>query len=425
MKQVNFRSNFSVFLNFNMILLCCILLFGNYSNAQNKNQITIGTIDSISSKVLNEQRKIWIHLPRSVQYKGFSVQKYPVVYLLDGDAHFSSVVGMIEQLSEINGNTICPEMIVVGIPNTNRTRDLTPTHSEIDLPFVNKDLSEQSGGGEKFTEFLEKELIPYIDSKYPTAPYKTLIGHSFGGLTVMNVLTNHTNLFNSYVAIDPSMWWDKQKFLKETTKTLATKNLENVSLFLGVANTMEGNMDLLKVRKDTSVITKHIRSALDLNDFLNQNKKSSLQYQYKYYKDDNHGSVPLIAAYDGLRFIFAFNQLKLSIAEQMNFNKAVFTKIEKHYENLSKHFGYKVNVPEQVINVYGYQSLAKKDNDLAGYLFKLNVVNYPESPNVFDSLGDFYEANGDKKNAIANYQKALALDKDFPETKGKLDKLLK
>lgn len=424
MKQINFRGNFSGFLNFNMIFLCCLLLFGNYSNAQNKNQITIGTIDSISSKVLNEQRKIWIHLPRSVQYKGFSIQKYPVVYLLDGDAHFSSVVGMIEQLSEINGNTICPEMIVVGIPNTNRTRDLTPTHSDIDLPFVNKGLSEQSGGGEKFTEFLEKELIPYIDSKYPTAPYKTLIGHSFGGLTVMNVLANHTNLFNSYVAIDPSMWWDKQKFLKETTKTLTTKNLANVSLFLGVANTMEDNMDLQKVRKDTSVITKHIRSALDLNDFLSQNKKSNLQYQYKYYKDDNHGSIPLIATYDALRFLFAFNQLKLSIGEQMNFNKAVLTKIEKHYENISTHLGYKVNIPEQVVNVYGYQALSKKDNDLAGYLFKLNVANYPESPNVFDSLGDFYEANGDKKNAIANYQKALTLDRDFPETKGKLDKLL-
>lgn len=425
MKQINFRDNFLVFFNFNVILLCCVLLFGNHSNAQNKNQITIGTIDSISSKVLNEQRKIWIHLPRSVQYKGFSAQKYPVVYLLDGDAHFSSVVGMIEELSEINGNTICPEMIVVGIPNTNRTRDLTPTHSDIDLPFVNKGLSEQSGGGEKFTEFLKKELIPYIDSKYPTAPYKTLIGHSFGGLTVMNIFTNHTNLFNSYVAIDPSMWWDHEKFLKETTKTLATKNLANVSLFLGVANTMEDDMDLLKVRKDTSIITKHIRSALDLNDFLSQNKKSNLQYQYKYYQDDNHSSIPLIATYDALRFLFAFNQLKLSIGEQMNFNKAVFTKIEKHYENVSKHLGYKVNIPEQVVNVYGYQALSQKDNDLAGYLFKLNVLNYPESPNTYDSLGDFYEANGDKKNAIANYQKTLVLDKDFPETRSKLERLLK
>ena len=425
MKQVDSQCNLSCFLNFRVIIIYCFLLFANYSIAQNKSQITIGTIDSISSKVLNEERKIWIHLPRSASFKGFSKQKYPVVYLLDGDAHFNSVVGIIQELSETNGNTICPEMIIIGIPNTNRTRDLTPTHSDIDLPFVNKGLSEQSGGGEKFAEFLEKELIPYIDSKYPTAPYKTLIGHSFGGLTAINILTNHTSLFNAYVAIDPSMWWDHQKFLKQTTQTLATKNLQNVSLFLGVANTMEDNMDLVKVRKDTSVITKHIRSALDLNDFLSQNKKSNLQYQYKYYKDDNHGSVPLIATYDALRFLFAFNQLKLSIGEQMNFNKAVFTKIEKHYENLSKHFGYKVNVPEQVINNYGYQSLAKKENDLAGYLFKLNVANYPQSPNVFDSLGDFYEATGDKKNAIANYQKVLALDKDFPETKSKLERLTK
>jgi len=425
MKQVDSQCNLSCFLNFRVIIIYCFLLFANYSIAQNKSQITIGTIDSISSKVLNEERKIWIHLPRSANFKGFSKQKYPVVYLLDGDAHFNSVVGIIQELSETNGNTICPEMIIVGIPNTNRTRDLTPTHSDIDLPFVNKGLSEQSGGGEKFAEFLEKELIPYIDSKYPTAPYKTLIGHSFGGLTAINILTNHTSLFNAYVAIDPSMWWDHQKFLKETAKTLSNKNLANVSLFLGIANTMEDNMDLVKVRKDTTVVTKHIRSALDLNDFLSQNKKSNLNYQYKYYSDDNHGSVPLIATYDALRFLFGFNQLKLSIAEQMNFNKAVFTKIEKHYENVSKHLGYKVNVREDVVNSYGYQSLGKKDIDLAGYLFELNAANYPESPNVFDSLGDFYEANGDKKNAIANYQKVLVLDKDFPDTKGKLDKLLK
>ena len=86
------------------MIFCCFLLAANDSIEQNKNQISIGTIDSVSSKVLNEERKIWIHLPRSVQNIGFSQQKYPVVYLLDGDAHFSSVVGMIEELSEINGN---------------------------------------------------------------------------------------------------------------------------------------------------------------------------------------------------------------------------------------------------------------------------------------------------------------------------------
>ncbi|MBS7254527.1 alpha/beta hydrolase-fold protein [Flavobacterium branchiicola] len=408
-----------------LLLFSFFLLLTNLGFAQNKTKIEIGTIDSISSKVLNEERKIWVHLPRSAQNKGFAKQKYPVVYLLDGDAHFSSVVGIIEQLSEINGNTNCPEMIVIGITNTNRNRDLTPTHSDIDQPFVNKSLSDASGGGEKFAEFLEKELIPYIDATYPTAPYKTLIGHSFGGLTAINILTNHTNLFNSYVAIDPSMWWDHQKFLAETTKKLSTKNLTNVSLFMAAANTMDDNMNIVKVRRDTTAFTKHIRSILELNDFLNKNKKSNLNYQYQYYNEDNHGSVPLIATYDAIRFLFKFNQLKLSISDRVNFNKTVFSKIEKHFEDVSKHMGYTVSIPESTVNAYAYQSLGKKDMEFAGYLFKLNVANYPQSPNVYDSLGDFYQANEDKKNAILNYQKALVLDKNFTETREKLDRLLK
>ncbi|TPG42073.1 alpha/beta hydrolase-fold protein [Flavobacterium pectinovorum] len=405
------------------IFFVFFILLTSFAFAQHKTKIEIGTIDSISSKVLNENRKIWVHLPKSAQNNGFAKQKYPVVYVLDGDGHFSSVVGIIEEMSEVNGNTNCPEMIVVGITNTNRNRDLTPTHSDVDPPFVPKGLSDQSGGGEKFAEFLEKELIPYIDNKYPAASYRTLIGHSFGGLTAINILTNHTNLFNSYIAIDPSMWWDHQKFIAETEKKLTNKNLANVSLFMAGANTMNDDMDVVKVRKDTAVFTRHIRSILDLNDFFAKDKKSNLNYDYKYYNDYNHGSVPLIATYDGLRFIFKFNQLKLSISEQINFNKAVFTKIEKHYDDVSKHLGYKVAVPENTINVYAYQSLSKKDMDLAGYLFKLNVANYPQSPNVYDSLGDFYEANGDNKNAIASYEKTLILDKNFPETKGKLEKL--
>ncbi|MNK55562.1 putative esterase [compost metagenome] len=101
--------------------------------AQSDNKVIIGTIDSIQSKMLNERRKIWVYVPNS--WSPDSKQRYPVLYLLDGDAHFYSVVGMIQQLSQVNGNTICPEMIVVGIPNTDRTRDLTPTHVDSDPLF--------------------------------------------------------------------------------------------------------------------------------------------------------------------------------------------------------------------------------------------------------------------------------------------------
>ena len=84
--------------------------------------------------------------------------------------------------------------------------------------------------------------MPHIDSVYPTEPYKTLIGHSFGGLTVMNVLINHTKLFNAYVAIDPSMWYDKERFLETTKTKLAEKKYHGARLFIGIANTGGKNL---------------------------------------------------------------------------------------------------------------------------------------------------------------------------------------
>src|SRR6478609_8133775 len=134
--------------------------------AQKDNKILIGTIDSVYSKILNEQRKVWIYTPGITSgYQG-APRRYPVLYVLDGDAHFHSVVGMIQQLSQANGNTVFPEMIVVGIPNTNRTRDLTPTHILSDPPMMDSSGSKATGGGENFVAFLEKELMPHIDSLY-------------------------------------------------------------------------------------------------------------------------------------------------------------------------------------------------------------------------------------------------------------------
>src|ERR1022692_1935717 len=176
-----------------------LVAFSVCAHAQANNKIVLGTIDSIHSNILNEQRKIWVYVPEEDPNSIFSKQRYPVVFLLDGDAHFYSVVGMIQQLSSVNGNSICPKMIVVGIPNTDRTRDLTPTHVEVDPPFMDSASSKTSGGGERFIAFIEKELMPHIDSLYPVAPYRMLIGHSFGGLTVMNTLIHHPQLFNSYV----------------------------------------------------------------------------------------------------------------------------------------------------------------------------------------------------------------------------------
>ena len=103
-----------------LFVLSAIIAFN--AQSQNDNKIVIGKIDSVYSKTLGEQRKIWVYTPDMTS--GSNNQHWPVVYLLDGDGHFASVVGMIQQMSQVNGNNVYPEMIVVAIPNTDRTRDL-------------------------------------------------------------------------------------------------------------------------------------------------------------------------------------------------------------------------------------------------------------------------------------------------------------
>ena len=383
------------------IIFLFVVLISTTGFAQKDNNVTIGKIYSLQSKILGEQRKVWVYVPSGAAPQ----QKYPVVYLLDGDAHFYSVVGMIQQLSQVNGNTVCPEMIVVGIPNTDRTRDLTPTHIDAEPPFMDSAFAKTSGGGEQFISFIEKELMPYIEATYPTQPYKMLIGHSFGGLTVMNTVINHAKLFNSYICIDPSMWWDNMNYLKTTKKALSEKNFAGTTLYLGIANTMDEGMDVLKVQSDTSSATKHIRSILELDKHLKSQKQNGLRYESKYYENDDHGSAPLITEYAALRFIFDKYRFKFAFKDFMDSTLNLANKFEQHYQQVSKMFGYTVLPPENMLNGLGYEFLQQKQYTKAGNFFKMNVDNYPNSYNVYDSYGDYLIAIGDKANAIIQLKK--------------------
>jgi predicted alpha/beta superfamily hydrolase len=403
-----------------IILLLVLSILTNLVFAQGKvdtENIVIGKIDSIQSKILGEQRKIWVHVPNVAN------QKYPVVYVLDGDGHFSSVVGMIQQLSTTNGNMMCPKMIVVGIPNTDRTRDLTPTHIVAD-PFVPADSTfhKTSGGGENFIAFIEKELMPHIEAKYPTAPFKMLIGHSLGGLAVMQTFVHHNDLCNSYICIDPSMWWDNEKLLKETQKVLAEKKFDGKSLYLGIANTLEEGMDIKKVEQDTSIDSKHIRSILTLKAAFEKNKQNGLKYRGKYYPDDTHGSAPLITEYDALRFFFDFFPLILTNKDFKDSTGTIVTKYQNHFAQISQKMGYQIKPYMNEINYMGYDFLSRKIYKTAESFFKLNIENYSESGYVYDSYGDYFIAIGDKANAIIQLKKALSI-KENEVSRKKLSEL--
>ena len=402
------------------VALLIILLFVNCIDKKSEkdssnasNEISFGKIDSLYSDVLGESRKIWVHIPAGADDSTFSTKKYPVLYLLDGPGHFYSVAGMIKQLSTTNGNTIVPQMIIVAIPNTNRTRDLTPTHTDKN-PFGD-DVAwlKDSGGGETFTDFIEKELIPFIDEKYPTSPYRTYVGHSFGGLTVINTLISRPKLFNNYVAIDPSLWWNNQGTLDEAKKRIAEVDFEDKSLFVGVANTLPPGMDLVQAKKDTTKETFHYRSILDFVESAKEHKENGLTLSWKYYPEDDHGSVPLISEYDALRSIFSwyrFDEMADFYDPQYNPEpEEMITIIEEHYSTLTDKFGYEVLPDEVLVNSLGYGFMSDGKLKLSEAAFDLNIKNYPKSFNVYDSKGDYYLAAKDSIKALELFEKAIEI----------------
>ncbi|HJP63669.1 MAG TPA: alpha/beta hydrolase-fold protein [Mucilaginibacter sp.] len=370
--------------------------------AQKDNRITIGTVDTVYSNILGEKRAILVHVP-----KGDKAEKYPVLYILDGEEHFQSAVAIDEQMSGVT-----PPMIVVGITNTNRERDLTPTH------MAN---SKESGGGENFIGFIERELMPYVESHYPTAPYRIFSGHSLGGLTVMNAFFNHTNLFNAYIALDPSLWWDGQRWIKRYEAELSGHNFNKKSLFIAIANNIPPGRDTISILKDTSVISPIPQSVIPFIHILRTAKPVGLRWTSKFYPNERHGTVELTSEYDALRYIFDYYQFRTSqFADHPELDED--SVIAAHYRIISEKLGYTVQPTEDLINNMAYDCMSRKKWDVAYKLFKRNTDNHPESSNAFDSLGDYYVERGDKPNAIAVFTKALRLN-ETADTRRKLNEL--
>ncbi|UOQ52299.1 alpha/beta hydrolase-fold protein [Hymenobacter cellulosivorans] len=395
------------------LCFCAFILTYFCANAQGGNPLTVGFEETISSKILGQKRTVLIHIPTSnggskIKDRG----RYPVVYLLDGSDNFNSVVSIIEHMEE---SSLCPPTIVVGIVQADRLSELT-TGTEKEFPnFVGK--------GEKFMSFVEKELIPYVDAAYPTTPYRTLIGHSVGGLTVVNTLLHNPNLFNSYVSLDGALWWSDQKVVKEAKTLLPAHTYKGKKLFLAMANRLERGVDTLSVQKDTSSTTSLIRSNITFIKELAKNRENGLRFKYKFYENDDHSSVRLIGEYDALRFVYDFYKLKIYDSELKDPNFNLESLLVAHYKRVSEQMGYIIKPSESQVNNLGYQMMRTKQYKKSEPLFKLNVANNPNSANCYDSLGDFYLETGAKTKAIESFKKALTLQA-IPETKDKLEALL-
>ncbi len=336
---------------------------------------------TIKSAVLGEERSILVRTP-----VGYDTNKvsYPVLYLTDGDAHIGHTAGTLSFLAN-NGRT--SEMIVVGITNTDRTRDLTPVKSSAKNAAGAAQFP-TSGGADNFLKFIETELIPLIEKSYRVQPYRMLAGHSLGGLFAIHAMVARPGVFNSYVAVSPSLQWENQEALKRASEFLKNQKELKATLFVSLGN-------------EPGAIGESFDS---FKEVLTKTQIKNFEWQAEKMTDEDHGSVVLRSHYAGLRK--AYDGWQIPRDAQTGAIAGGLKGADDHYQWLSQKFGYKIPTPENVINLVGYQHLFAGRDDEAISTFKVNVERYPGSANVYDSLAEAYEKGGKMDLAAPLYQKA-------------------
>lgn len=334
------------------------------------------TVIHLSSETLGESRELMIHLPNN--YSEYKDTSYPVLYLLDGQRNLAHTVGTLDLL---NQSGMAQEMIIVGIVNTERSRDFTPTFDENYRPWGD------SGGADNFLNFLGHELKPYINKHYRTNGYSILSGHSLGGLLAIYALHTRPEMFQAYFSFSPSLWWQKEVIFPDAENFFQSKDELNKYLYVNMGN--EGGQMLSAYERYLAL--------------LNNSGRGGFKFDTDLETSEGHNTTALAGMSLALQKQFA------SLFPSESVVLAGVPAIEGYYKGVAERYGYDAKPGYKALNHAGYNALDKEDFDLAIQIFKKNIVNHPHKSDAYDSLADGYEAMGDMQAALLMRQKALAL----------------
>jgi len=264
-----------------ILLTFSILLLNSPALAvQNKSPLVIGDTFTIDSKIVNETRRINVYLPPA--YDESTPTRLPVLYMPDGGMaeDFLHIAGLVQVLV---GNSTMRPFILVGIENTQRRRDMTgPTQNPED-----KKIAPQVGGSQAFRDFIRNELMPSIRARYRSTNETAIVGESLAGLFVIETFLLEPDLFDTYIAFDPSLWWNNQKLVADAKGLLQSRPKLNKTLYF--ASSDEKGI---------------IETAEKLSNVLSTSAPSGLQWHYERMPDEHHSTIYHPAALKALRSVF-------------------------------------------------------------------------------------------------------------------------
>ncbi len=332
-------------------------------NAQQENQNL-----TLFSKHLNEKRVVQINLPKSYESTN---NTYPVLFVLDGEYVFEYAKGSVTFLGNDFG--FLPEMIVVGVPNTDRNRDL----------FVSL---EPNGDYLNFIDFLSEELVPYINKNYRANSFKVLYGWSSGAGLANCVFVKNPGLFSGYILSGAGIGPKTAAFIKNH---LSPDKYKGIHLFASSEGTTFRSSGLQKHKA-----------------LIEQISPSGLHKNFKIYDQLSHVDVLSQGLYDGLKFVFRDFYIPDSTV-----SKGIEA-IISYYQNLKKTYLFKVNIPIGAINEISAALIQKKNIDKALQLVEYGLGIYPNNTTLLGTMGDICQHQNHSKLAASYYQQAFQQAKD-------------
>ena len=336
---------------------------------------------TIDSEALGEKQKVTVYLPDS--YGDFPDYKYPTYYFLDGKYY----KGLVKELmSSYYNNGLAPAMILVAIENENRVRDYTPSEHAV---------YKLGGGADAFLDYIDKELLPFVDKNYQTSDFKTLSGHSLGGLFSLHAMHSRPGLFTAHVALSPTIHWGNKITLAKLKSYLSSKEALNQFLYVNLGN--EG----FQVIDDNAIAMRD--GFLELKSFLEETKPKGLRFKTELLQTLPHTATQMTGLVNSTNELY----------RNWSVPQRVFPEgpkgFEKHFKLLSQDLFQEIKPRDDAVNFASFYMTDLKFPEKGMALLQYNVELYPDSAWVALNLAKGYKERG--KQDEAKQQAMLALKK--------------